>query len=248
MKIDEQKMNNERVLRAFENPDWYLDRFAVNIRIRVETIKAFLRGQYVENVLDLGCGDGSLSTFLLNNSTSVTFVERSSAMLEKVAKNLPQDFADKAVMLRGDLMEIPLRPESFDLVICVGVLAYVEDLELLAIRARQLLKRHGMLIIECTDSAHPLSKYKALEKRVISLFKPRRFQTFDHRAKMVLRSFSRAGFELKQSYRYTYTLPLVSHLLKHGDEYKLIRGMFGASDRNRFRWLGGELLMLFRLP
>jgi len=57
--------NQEHIKAAFESPQWYLSKNTYNIRIRADTVKHFASRVAAQTILDIGCGDGSLSLHLL---------------------------------------------------------------------------------------------------------------------------------------------------------------------------------------
>src|ERR1039458_272329 len=68
------------VKAAFERPQRYLDKRRCDIRIRAETVRSFTAGQTFTRVLDVGCGDGSISLPLLSQATRMTLLDLSSGM------------------------------------------------------------------------------------------------------------------------------------------------------------------------
>ena len=76
--------NSRSIANSFEDPEWYLKGYTTNIRIRVETVVTLLAGLNPHHILDVGCGDGSLSLPLLQKASHVTYLDQSRAMLEKV--------------------------------------------------------------------------------------------------------------------------------------------------------------------
>src|SRR5437899_5299730 len=81
----------DEVRLVFENPDFYLKRSRYNIRIRMETINDFTQGHDYKRVLDIGCGDGSLSAPLLRAHNRLTLLDVSSAMLLKACDQIPRE-------------------------------------------------------------------------------------------------------------------------------------------------------------
>lgn len=76
-----------------------------------------------ERVLEFGCGNGVLMTYLakaLYRDGSVTGVDTSSYMTERARKRLAP--FSNAEILRGDIRTLELKPGSFDLVIFIHVL------------------------------------------------------------------------------------------------------------------------------
>ena len=60
----------------FENPNQYLQRRNFDIRIRLETVQGFTKGATFGRVLDIPCGDGSISLPLLPRSQEGHFARR----------------------------------------------------------------------------------------------------------------------------------------------------------------------------
>ena len=76
----------EYVQVFFEQPDKYLrNRFVIQIRKKI--IAGLIEKIKHSNVLDVGCGDGSLTIDLLDKSR-VTFLDASSAMLNILKKRV----------------------------------------------------------------------------------------------------------------------------------------------------------------
>jgi ubiquinone/menaquinone biosynthesis C-methylase UbiE len=76
-----------------------------------------------ERVLEFGCGNGVLMTYLaksLGKGGSATGVDTSSYMTDRARKRLAP--FSNAEILRGDIRTLELRPGSFDLVIFIHVL------------------------------------------------------------------------------------------------------------------------------
>src|ERR1043165_4706269 len=115
--------------RAFERPGWYLTRMACNIRIRCEVIQEFTKGLSWTRVLDMGCGDGSISVPLIERTRHLMLVDRSTTMLSLARSRGPAAFADRVQTQQGDVLATPLEPKSYDLVICLGVLPYVDNFD-----------------------------------------------------------------------------------------------------------------------
>ena len=111
--------NATHIKDAFEQPQWYLQRTAFNIIVRAETVAEFLNDiPRCNSILDIGCGDGSLSLRLLNSNSRVTFLDQSQTMLNIVRSRVPGEFSSQISTLNTGFMEARMEPESFDLIIC----------------------------------------------------------------------------------------------------------------------------------
>jgi len=57
--------------------------------------------------------------------------------------------------VNDNIMQAKLGAGSYDLIICLGVLAYIEDPQRFVEKLLSLLKPGGSVVVECTDSSHP---------------------------------------------------------------------------------------------
>jgi SAM-dependent methyltransferase len=110
-------------------------------------LQAFVRGLGpVPSALDLGCGDGRLTSEL--RAEELTVADVSEVALERARSRLP---AATAVQLTPD-EPLPLADGSFDLVLCVETIEHVRDVQLLLSEVRRVLRPGGRLAI--TTPAH----------------------------------------------------------------------------------------------
>lgn len=78
-------------------------------------------------VLEIGCGTGQLGLYLSVGGRPVVSVDMTRASLELAAKFRNSQRLNDCNFLQANLFELPLKPESFDLVICKGVLMATPD-------------------------------------------------------------------------------------------------------------------------
>jgi 2-polyprenyl-3-methyl-5-hydroxy-6-metoxy-1,4-benzoquinol methylase len=244
----EMDANDTLVKRAFERPEWYLTRTEFNIAIRVETIAEFVGRESWESILDIGCGNGSLSLHLLNADNHLTLLDRSKTMLEIASSRIPAALSSRVEKINSDFMQAQFQPHSFDLIICVGVLAYIADRREFVARLKSLLKPGGSLILECTDGSHFFSRLDRAYQALRDMLKPLRLETVIRPSAEVEAICRDTGFKLCQSYRYTMPLPVMARLMSQKASYKFVRSLFGAAARNRFPKLGNECVYHFKTP
>jgi SAM-dependent methyltransferase len=139
-------------VRAFFETDTYLERNAI-IPIRARIVAEMLASVSDARILDLGCGDGSISRPLLASGNRLTLVDFSEAMLERARAGTPPG-AD-VEFVQADVLEYaPLQP--YDAVLCVGVLAHVPDVDPAIARVADALGPGGLCVLQTTDNAAPL--------------------------------------------------------------------------------------------
>jgi len=242
------KTNADVIVQSFAVPEWYLKGFETNIRVRTETVTAVTDGVSFNRILDIGCGDGSLTLPLLPRSKHITYLDQSLAMLDRVAARIGKQDTTDIRYLNSGFMEAELPLASFDLVTCIGVLAYVQDLNAFLRKVHSVLKPGGRLLLECTDAHHFLSRTSRFYGALTSLLKPKRFGTQSHRAAEVVAATEALGLRLEKSFCYTHSLPVLEKLIPHPTAYKLIRSVYGDITDNRRAWLGNECLFYFKYP
>ncbi len=238
--------NEDRIKNFFERPDDYLTKGGYNIKIRVATVKEFVKETTTQNILDIGCGDGSLSLHLLNEKTRLTLLDRSKAMLDIASSRIPEGLVSHVQIVNQDFMEAEFPKQSFDLVICVGVLAYVDQLQLFLAKIASVLAPGGTIIMECSDGAHFVRRayraYGALRRKLGA----GEFETVARPSSEVLATWKELGFEPSKAFRYSQPVPVVRKLFPQTFSYNAIRFVFGSSEENRTSWLGSECIYRFK--
>lgn len=218
-----------------------------NIRVRRETVCAYTRDRVFENVLDIGCGDGSLSLPFLSRNCKVTFLDLSNAMLEIVAKKVPDSMRHQVTFCKGGFTELDLPSGVFDLVIFVGMLAYVSDVQTVAEHIRRLVRPGGQIVVECTDADHILTRLNLGYRNLTALIRPSRCHTHRYSAAEVVRIFEGSGFQLKRSFRYAYWIPIITRFISSSRSYTLMRRLYGTAETSCLQNFGSELLMSFEV-
>jgi len=144
-----------------------------------------------ERALDLGCGDGRLTSEL--GCATVTGVDVSNVALARARRRLPEG---RFVQVELD-SPLLFTDSEFDLVLCADTLEHVKDVQLFLSEARRVLEPGGRLAI--ATPAH--SRLSGLD--VIVRGFERRFDPFSpHIRFLTRRSLSRVlgelGFEVER--------------------------------------------------
>ena len=246
----------EAVKRIFERPhQYYLDRRRYDITLRAEVVKHFTEKLHYRKVLDIGCGDGSISLPLLNRDNRITLVDLSEAMTTIAAGRIPTELAGNVDVRNEDFIKGSFDPEGYDLIICVGLLAHVERPRDLIGKIAAHLRPGGHLVLEFTDSRHFVGAATRMLHKVIwpVLRRTRRIQAAgaSHYEGNILsfREVSRIVTENRlmvvSIYRHAvFGLPGVHRVLSQRTMYNAVRLLFGTAQRNRNAWLGNEYICL----
>jgi len=235
-----------QVKEVFESPQWYLSRGQYNIRLRAAAIRDLLAGRKFERILDIGCGDGSLSVQLLTPQNRLTLVDLSGGMLAAAQANIPRTFSGNVEVVNEDVMSAPLEPHGYDLILCLGVLAHVDSPAALVERIAALLRHNGTVVMESSDAHHPIGRAVVMNLRLREMLKARKYRLNLLSRREVIDMFGRHSLKLGCLYRYTrIELPGVERLLPQDVLYGLVRLVYGTVRHNRNAWLGKECIYLF---
>jgi len=115
-------------------------------------------------ILDVGCGTGAYDRVLANMGHEVIGIDYSEyAIYKAVEKSKGKDIQ----YLISAVPYLPFKNESFDLVICIGVLQYVENEQDMICEIKRVLKnKEGILILITLNSF----SIRVFFKKVIEIF------------------------------------------------------------------------------
>jgi len=235
----------EKVRTLFDQRSAYLDRRQLDIRLRAETVERVAQGKQYREILDIGCGDGSISTPLLNPNCRLTLLDVSPGMLSIARSRVPEELSSRVKFLNQDFMQVPFEKNFFDLVVCVGVLAHVLSPEDLIAKIASVLKPGGTLLLECTNGSHFLDRLNQLRNHLAWLFHPPKYKMNILSAKVIRKAAETRGFKMAGEFRYGLPLPGTGGFYSADGAYTTTRSLFGDIDHNRNRWLATQHIFHF---
>jgi SAM-dependent methyltransferase len=206
-------------------------------------VSRFVGAERFTRAIDYGCGDGSLSIPLLGQLDELVLLDTSPAMLDAARSQLGA--SDSSRVTFGDPRTGDWRGSGADLVLCVGILAHMDDPWRTLEEVLSLVRPGGAAVIEVSDAGHPagwaLVRYSRLRERL----RPDSWAWNELKARDVLANCTRAGFSVKGSYAYGFPIPLDRFL---GEEtiYRLGRGVFGTPGKSAGSWLSCDRLYYLR--
>jgi SAM-dependent methyltransferase len=235
-------MDQAKVKRFFDS-NQYCENSHDRIVVRSQIVKDFLGDVENARILDIGCGDGSLSLPLLNASNRLTLVDISEQMTRRAGARVPKALAGNVTLI-ADSYEAVGDAERYDIVLCVGVIAHVPSVDALFAKIAAVLKPGGRLIVETTPNPFPLGKllfpYYFLRNRLAA-----NGAGYAKNRLKVVELFARAsamGLDRLRSVRYSVPLPGMSHWPQ---ALKLRYTRFTLNNPAMSR-LGSEHVFLFR--
>ena len=119
-----------------------------------------------EQLLDIGCGAGNYSLKMLSKLRNLecTLVDLSGPMLDKAFERLSEQTHKKVQLVKGDVREVPLKQNHFDIILAGAVLHHLrddQDWEASFKKIYDLLKPGGCFMISdlITQDTEILSEY-----------------------------------------------------------------------------------------
>ena len=239
----------DKVNAYFSQPQGsgYLTR-SDNIRIRAETVRAWLGGRTTENILDIGCGDGSISVPLLRRDNALTLLDNSDYMLSIARDRIAEPLRNNVRLIQRNFIDADLPEASFDVILCLGVLAHVASPKAVIKQICSLLKPGGEVIVQASDFTHPVGRILDMYYHLRNLISPSTYRLNRISAKQIIREFRTHGLTVRSRYRYNMAPPGMCRLLSSERVYKFNRLMYGDTGYNRNAWLGSEKIFRFTTP
>jgi ubiquinone/menaquinone biosynthesis C-methylase UbiE len=212
------------------------------IQIRMVAIREMLTGIKKSKILDLGCGDGSLSLQFLPEVNLITLVDFSDNMLNICRNKVARQWEDRVEFIAQDI-NLFAPKQKYDIVICMGVLSHVNSVYLVLKKIFECTKTGGYCIIQLSDSGKLLSKllnsYVRFKKNIMAS------DGYDLRSMSltdILKITNSLGLCLKKERRY-FIPPLLSRLVS-GEQVKKY-GLWMMNNR-LLASVGPEVILMLK--
>lgn len=230
----------------------YLSRHltAENIREQGRILDLLGRERKYGKVLDIGCGPGTLSEDLLRIGGEIWSIDISPDMIRIADARFAQS-ADRIHFQVGDAENLTFPDESFDAVICVGVLRYMTSWEKALQEIHRVLKPNGVVVMTFyyRFSPHWFSMYFLYRPLLpaISLVKRRSFKELllKYRAEPLPFSYrkfkvalSRNGFHRIETQHSGFDLFPFNRLFPRLSRYLYLKAEAALFNSRTTGWLG----------
>lgn len=144
------RVRSERAQLYFSRnaSDWdALRRLQVNDEAVEKALVELIGDRPVDSLLDLGTGTGSILQLLDGLYRRATGIDASRDMLAVARSNLDSGGASRAVVRQGDILNLPLEGQDFDLVTIHQVLHFLDQPERAILEAARMLRPGGRLVV-----------------------------------------------------------------------------------------------------
>ena len=145
------------------------DTHARGVRRRIKYIFEMLDSLnccYGNAAIDIGCGPGAYVNELLNRGCRAIGTDLSVQMLNVCKKRFRKSGESSTDFLCSDVLSLPFRNQSFDIVICVGVIQYVISVTDAINELFRITDKQGIVVV-CFENMRSLSNYGFLVRSKI---------------------------------------------------------------------------------
>lgn len=123
-------------------------------------LQTVLTGVATQNILEIGCGIGKNSAYLLTKAETLLAIDLSEAMLAKATEKIA---SPKAAFLQADItQEWNFTSDKFSLITFSLVLEHIENLDFIFAQAVQKLLPGGCVYV---GELHPFKQYTGTKAR-----------------------------------------------------------------------------------
>jgi tRNA (cmo5U34)-methyltransferase len=170
-------MNKSTITEIRERFDKDVERFSnldtgqvstIDAKISLELITESAKRihPHAENILDIGCGAGNFTLMMLSKMKNLncTLVDLSKPMLDRAFERVSRESPNKVEIMQGDIREIHLKENNFDIVLAGAVLHHLRDdldWESVFTKLFRILRPGGCLMISdlVTQDSEILNQY-----------------------------------------------------------------------------------------
>jgi len=157
------------VYKYFNQPNAYLTK-DFDIQLRSEIVKSIFGNLSDSRILDLGCGDGSVSLQYQSKSNHITLVDISENMLAVAKTKIKKQFTGNVKLTHSSIENFEANGK-FDYILGIGIMAHVESIEFTINKISGLMKKSGKCILQITDSRRPLSKLLSVYNNLLDVYR-----------------------------------------------------------------------------
>lgn len=153
------------VARYFEDPGGYLASWegdtpdAAYYHERRRLVLSFLGDRTGGRLLDAGCGPGVMTDVLLARGFEYDGIDLSEAMVAAARDRFRDDA--RARFQVADVCDLPFEDDSFEVVLSLGVLEYVSDLDRALDEIARVVRPDGVYVLSMLNRRSP---YRTVER------------------------------------------------------------------------------------
>ncbi len=116
--------------------------FIIKENRAIESLLVNLAAYEIKTVCDLGVGRRHCLYFIPEKIPHRFAIDKSMSMIQHTSYDFPE-----TKFLQADVLHLPLKNSSFDLIFCIGLMEYIPEVESLIAQLNPILKNKGHLLI-----------------------------------------------------------------------------------------------------
>ena len=124
-----------------------------------------------KSVLEVGCGAGRFTEVMLTTGARVFACDLSSAV-EANYENC-RHLSPNYFVCQADALKLPVAPQSFDFVVCLGVIQHTPSPEQTIAALARYVRPGGTLAIDHYPPDYPLTRSRAIARKLLLKLPPR---------------------------------------------------------------------------
>ena len=157
------------------------------------SLQKILQGKSFKHCLEVGCGTGKNTAWLLTICDQITAIDLSNGMLE-IAKNKIQ--SDKVNFIEGDITkDWTFAKDTYDLVTFSLMLEHIEDLNAVFHKVSKVTAKGSQVYI---GELHPFKQYAGSKARFETETGTQVVTCFNHHVTDFIQAANASGFQLLQ--------------------------------------------------
>lgn len=160
-------------------------------------LREVLKENNFKSCLEIGCGTGKNTIWLLNKADKVVAVDLSEEMLEKAKQNIS---SQNVKFIQADITNAwDFVSGKFDLIVFSLVLEHIQDLDFIFREAAELISENGLIYI---GELHPFKQYSGTKARFDTPEGKQIVECYIHHFSDFTRAAKNNGFEIEDFNEY----------------------------------------------
>ncbi len=165
--------------------------------MEARALQETLAGIDFESCLEIGCGTGKNTAWLLTKANTITAVDLSGEMLKKAKEKIR---SEKVNFIQADILQDWYFVNSkYNLVTFSLVLEHIEDLEPVFKKIAEVIAENGHVYI---GELHPFKQYSGSKARFISEAGEQVVTCFNHHVSDFVQAAKKHGFQINNIHEY----------------------------------------------
>jgi len=159
--------------------------------LEAKALRSILESLHFGSLLEIGCGTGKNSEWLVTKASHVTAVDFSAGMLEKAKEKIK---ANNIEFVQADITQLwNFTSSSFDIITFSLVLEHIENLDFIFSEAKKKIHAGGYIYI---GELHPFKQYSGSLARFDTEQGRVELQCFTHHISQFVQTAKQHGFQL----------------------------------------------------